>query len=101
MERSRMPDISAAPYFLPVGQPEPDASLVGAFSGQGTCVGEDPDIFPANGDPGSLARQVCSGCLVRADCLEYAIDADKFGIWCGLDRGERQAILRNRVESIG
>ncbi|WP_407672362.1 WhiB family transcriptional regulator [Parafrankia discariae] len=31
------------------------------------------------------AKRICSGCEVRAECLEYALENDeRFGIWGGL-----------------
>jgi Transcription factor WhiB len=66
------------------------------WHGRGLCVGDDPDaFFPSHGDPGMRAREICAACPVRADCLKYATAADEFGIWGGLDQGERR--LRAQV----
>lgn len=36
------------------------------------------------------AKQFCSGCPVRPDCLEYALLTDQsYGIWGGLSESER------------
>jgi WhiB family transcriptional regulator, redox-sensing transcriptional regulator len=65
---------------------------------RGLCVGENPEIFfPAHGDPGEEARRVCALCSVRARCLEYAIGADEFGVWGGLDQDERRALRMRNV----
>ena len=71
--------------------PAPAASALGEWHGRGLCVGEDPDVFfPSHGDPGTEARQICATCAVRGDCLNYATEADEFGIWGGLDQHERR-----------
>ena len=67
--------------------------LPGTWAQQAICHGEDPEIFfPSHGDPATEARQVCLDCPVRPECLEYAITADEWGIWGGLDRAQRRAI---------
>ena len=94
-----MPDVnfddSAPVQLLPIAMPAPTAPSLGEWPGQGLCVGEDPDVFfPSRGDPGTDAREVCAACRVRDDCLKYAIDADEFGIWGGLDQDERRNLRR-------
>lgn len=43
------------------------------------------------------AKSICSTCVVRADCLEYALDMrEPYGIWGGLTELERKARLRGR-----
>jgi WhiB family redox-sensing transcriptional regulator len=40
---------------------------------------------------------VCRGCIVRAQCLEYAlVNSEKFGIWGGMSERERRRIRRQR-----
>ena|SRR2546423_4133272 len=40
------------------------------------------------------ARHVCSGCGVRAECLDYALAAGiRHGLWGGLSAGERAALV--------
>jgi WhiB family transcriptional regulator, redox-sensing transcriptional regulator len=44
------------------------------------------------------AKRICRGCVVRAECLEYALVAkEPYGIWGGLTEVERRARLRKRV----
>ena len=39
------------------------------------CLGVDPDLFfPERGASTREAKEVCRGCVVREDCLEYALD---------------------------
>jgi WhiB family redox-sensing transcriptional regulator len=99
MERSRMCDsvsssnASVMPEALAPGFP-------GSWSQHAICVGEDPEIFfPSYGDPSAAARRVCANCPVRIDCLEYAVDADEFGIWGGLDQEQRRSLRCERPES--
>lgn len=63
------------------------------------CLGQDPDLFfPERGASTKEAKAVCQGCEVRGDCLEYALaNGEKFGIWGGLSKRERQRISRQRA----
>ena len=75
-------------------EPEADLSLW-PWPQLATCNGENPDLFfPAHGDPGTKARGICAHCPVQQECLEYATEADEFGIWGGLDREQRRALRR-------
>lgn len=62
------------------------------------CLGVDPDLFfPERGASTKDAKGVCAGCVVREDCLEYALThGEKFGIWGGLSERERRRIRRQR-----
>lgn len=63
------------------------------------CLGVDPDLFfPERGASTREAKEVCKGCVVRDDCLEYALaNGEKFGIWGGLSERERRRIRRQRA----
>ena len=63
------------------------------------CLGVDPDLFfPERGASTKEVKQVCQGCVVREDCLEYALaNGEKFGIWGGLSERERRRIRRQRA----
>ncbi len=65
---------------------------------QANCMGVDPDLFfPERGASTREAKEVCRGCVVREDCLEYALaNGEKFGIWGGLSERERRRIRRRR-----
>ena len=44
------------------------------------------------------AKEVCRGCVVREDCLEYAlVQGEKFGIWGGMSERERRRLRRQRA----
>lgn len=88
-----------------------DFSMVGTINeewhDQANCLGVDPDLFfPERGASTREAKEVCRGCVVRVDCLEFALqNGEKFGIWGGLSERERRRIRRQRVqethESVG
>ncbi|MCB1249136.1 MAG: WhiB family transcriptional regulator [Acidimicrobiales bacterium] len=65
------------------------------------CLGVDPDLFfPERGASTREAKEVCRGCVVREDCLEYALsNSEKFGIWGGMSERERRRIRRQRALS--
>ncbi len=66
---------------------------------QANCMGVDPDLFfPERGASTREAKEVCRGCVVREDCLEYALEnGEKFGIWGGMSERERRRIRRARA----
>jgi WhiB family redox-sensing transcriptional regulator len=44
------------------------------------------------------AKEICTSCVVRADCLEYALDIrEPHGIWGGLNESERKQLLARRA----
>ena len=63
------------------------------------CMGVDPELFfPERGASTREAKEVCRGCVVREDCLEYAIaNGEKFGIWGGMSERERRRVRRARI----
>ena len=67
---------------------------------QANCLGVDPDLFfPERGASTREAKEVCRGCEVRRDCLEFALqNGEKFGIWGGLSERERRKIRRQRAQ---
>ena len=66
---------------------------------EANCLGVDPDLFfPERGASTKEAKAVCKGCVVREDCLEFALqNGEKFGIWGGLSERERRRIRRQRA----
>jgi WhiB family redox-sensing transcriptional regulator len=64
------------------------------------CLGVDPDLFfPERGASTREAKAVCRRCIVRTECLEYALqNAEKFGIWGGLSERERRRIRKLRAQ---
>ena len=44
------------------------------------------------------AKEICTRCLVRDDCLDYALNTkETYGIWGGLTEVERKARLQGRA----
>lgn len=62
------------------------------------CDGADPEMFfPKAGGHAvaQRAKAICAECLVRAECLAYALDKPKlYGIWGGTTADERQGLRR-------
>lgn len=60
------------------------------------CAQTDPEaFFPEKGGSTREAKRICSGCEVRAECLEFALAHDeRFGIWGGLSERERRRLKR-------
>ncbi len=53
--------------------------------------------FPDSLDDAPFARTVCSGCVIREDCLEYSlVRGIRYGIWGGVGERERRQIRRLR-----
>ncbi|PZQ89732.1 MAG: sporulation protein [Leifsonia xyli] len=63
------------------------------------CAQTDPEaFFPEKGGSTRDAKRICTGCSVRAQCLEYALENDeRFGIWGGLSERERRKLRRGRI----
>ena len=70
-----------------------------AWRNKANCLGVDPDLFfPERGVSTREAKAVCQGCVVRKECLEYAlVNGEKFGIWGGMSERERRRIRRARA----
>jgi WhiB family redox-sensing transcriptional regulator len=69
------------------------------WQSRANCMGVDPDLFfPERGASTREAKEVCRGCVVRDNCLEYALDSgEKFGIWGGMSERERRRLRRARA----
>lgn len=72
----------------------------------GACRGKDSDVFyHPDGERGrarwrreAQAKAICRGCPVLSQCREHALAvAEPYGIWGGLNEGERNDILRGRT----
>ena len=63
------------------------------------CAETDPEaFFPEKGGSTREAKKICTGCEVKAECLEYALANDeRFGIWGGLSERERRRLRRAAV----
>lgn len=69
-----------------------------SWKSQANCRGLDPNLFyPERGASTREAKAVCRGCVVREQCLEYALadPPEKYGVWGGTSERERRVL---RVE---
>lgn len=62
----------------------------------GACRGLDPEIFFPRDGLGVLgARKICEQCVVRQECLEYALRHHiEHGVWGGASERERKRLRR-------
>jgi WhiB family redox-sensing transcriptional regulator len=73
---------------------------------QANCKNKDTSIFfPDYGLPGAMkiakkAKEICSRCSVKTECLEFAIEnREEFGIWGGMMVNERKKLISKRRRS--
>jgi WhiB family redox-sensing transcriptional regulator len=70
--------------------------LPGGWARRARCVGMDTMVFfCGRGDTPAVrrAKDVCSRCPVRAECLEYAQRHNiRHGVWGGLSDKERRVV---------
>ena len=76
-----------------------DGWAVRPWARRANCLGIDPELFfPCRGSSTREAKEVCRGCVVRVECLDYAIaHGEKWGIWGGLSERERRRVRRARA----
>lgn len=55
---------------------------------------EHPDVtwFPGRGQSTAPAKAICGRCLVRSECLAYALEHDLQGVWGGTSDAERRQL---------
>lgn len=67
------------------------------WSARAACRATDPDALFVQGAAQNRAKALCSGCVVRTECLADALDNEvEFGVWGGMTERERRALLRRR-----
>ena len=67
------------------------------WSARAACRTTDPDALFVQGAAQNRAKALCSGCVVRTECLADALDNQvEFGVWGGMTERERRALLRRR-----
>lgn len=80
--------------------PTPDPLLVDLderpWASYAACRGADPDLFfPGEGEEALAALKICSGCAVKAECLEWALEARiRYGVWGGTTERDRRRLQR-------
>lgn len=75
-----------------VGEP------LGSWVLAAACRELDTSLFyPKSGKRPTKALEVCEGCPVRVDCLEYALaNHQHWGVWGGMTERQRFAEKRRR-----
>lgn len=70
-----------------------------SYKSYANCVNVDPVIFfPEQYQSNRPAKEICSGCVVRQECLEDALlNDEKFGVRGGKSERERRSIRRQRA----
>lgn len=66
------------------------------------CADMNPDIFfPKKGDYRTLmlAKSICADCVVKEECLEYAIKTRASGVYGGTSEKQRRQIIHERNSS--
>lgn len=59
---------------------------------------DDNEAAPERHAREEEAKGICMHCIVRAECLEYALTTrESYGIWGGLTELERKARLQGRA----
>jgi len=91
-----VPYPAADPFGEAVGVLDQDETEEQDWQERALCAQTDPEaFFPEKGGSTREAKRICSGCEVRAECLEYALAHDeRFGIWGGLSERERRRLRR-------
>ncbi len=66
------------------------------WSDHAACKSSDPSVFfPESPKDAYRAQIICSGCVVRTACLEYALEAgEAYGVWGGVLFGGKSASRR-------
>ena len=86
---------AAAAEAAPATYGQDVLGMAGAFDPSFAGFDAEEAFFPEKGGSTRDAKRVCSGCTVRAECLEYALANDeRFGIWGGLSERERRRLRR-------
>lgn len=69
-----------------------------SWAAQAACRGLDVRMFyPDSGKRSTPAQRVCAGCLVRAACLEHALEVgERHGVWGGATEDQRRVMRRSR-----
>ena len=65
------------------------------------CRSEDPELYFAESPTDvELAKAICQGCPVRAECLAWALEANQdHGVWGGLSEEERRSLRRRNARA--
>lgn len=67
------------------------------FQDNANCLSADPEIFfSAKIKNRELALSFCNSCLVKSECLDFALKNESIdGIYGGMTGDQRKALLKN------
>lgn len=72
-----------------------------AWRDRAACRGSDPELFFPVGASGvaldeiEAAKALCGSCVVKAECLQFALERNQeAGIWGGTSEDERRRLRR-------
>lgn len=71
---------------------------------EGACRGVNPALFfPERGEAhNGEAVKVCSRCVVKAECLDWALDnRERWGVWGGTTEPVRRLLRRWELTDVG
>lgn len=62
------------------------------------CRGADTDLFfIERGGSSREAKRICEGCVVRGECLTFAVEhREEWGVWGGMTERERKVVRKER-----
>src|SRR6185436_9218746 len=80
------------------GVPAPARSLwVSNWAQHAVCSKAEPDALFVRGAAQQVAKQICMGCPVIAECLADSLDnRTEFGVWGGMTERQRRALLKRQ-----
>ena len=66
---------------------------------EGSCRGVEPEVFfPISDDEAWRAKEICTACSVRSECLAFSLqNRERYGVWGGVTERERQEMFRRGV----
>lgn len=68
-----------------------DMAAETAWMSWALCAETDPELFfPEKGGSPRRAKEICAGCPVRQECLEYALKNGETGVWGGTTEWHRE-----------
>jgi WhiB family redox-sensing transcriptional regulator len=80
-----------------VGSTGDNIMWVEDWAPRAACRDQQPDQLFVRGAEQNKAKQVCTSCAVRTECLAEALDNQiEWGVWGGMTERERRALLRRR-----
>jgi WhiB family redox-sensing transcriptional regulator len=89
----------ARPWVDTAGGPSPTELRRSRWQDQGACANRDTEAWFVRSEGSSFgepAKQICTTCPVRRDCLAASlVFGERFGIWGGLDSHQRSALAQS------